>query len=280
MQALLICLTAGLIWQFVLVAILIRRELGGLEWPRVRNALWLRAPRDPKTRHVGGRIWLWVLPFVVLFGLEGPGSPRTLGEGLRRLPGLGPRPGLLQRGVGLVRGRRPARRVQHRARRGAALRGLLLPRMQGVRAGRLGRQRGAVRGLPPAHAVGDPHHPDRHLRPGLSIAAVPERLDGDRRALGSERHRPWRHPGPRTGVVRYPKSIHRSVVIGGPARGGRFRGRKVTQDGPAISPVARRRADLGRVALVAPRTAPISKPARGRFSLCVVVKNESATYRT
>ena len=44
MQALLICLTAGLIWQFVLVAILIRRELGGLEWSRVRNALWLRAP--------------------------------------------------------------------------------------------------------------------------------------------------------------------------------------------------------------------------------------------
>jgi uncharacterized protein len=71
MQALLICLTAGLIWQFVLVGILIRRELGGLEWSRVRNALWLRAPRDPKTRRVGGRVWLWVVPFVVLFALEG-----------------------------------------------------------------------------------------------------------------------------------------------------------------------------------------------------------------
>ena len=71
MKALLICLTAGLIWQFVLVAILIRRELGGFEWSRVRDALWLRAPRDPKTRRVGGRAWLWVLPFVVLFALEG-----------------------------------------------------------------------------------------------------------------------------------------------------------------------------------------------------------------
>lgn len=69
-QALLICLTAGLIWQFVLVLILIRRELGGLQWPRVRDALWLRAPRDPKTGRVGGRLWLWVLPFVVLFALE------------------------------------------------------------------------------------------------------------------------------------------------------------------------------------------------------------------
>jgi uncharacterized protein len=69
-QALLICLTAGLIWQFVLVLILTRRELGELQWSRVREALWLRAPRDPKTGRVGGRVWWWVLPFIVLFGLE------------------------------------------------------------------------------------------------------------------------------------------------------------------------------------------------------------------
>ena len=69
-QAVLICLTVGLIWQFVLVLILTRRELGGLQWPRVRDALWLRAPRDPKTGRVGGRVWWWVLPFVVLFALE------------------------------------------------------------------------------------------------------------------------------------------------------------------------------------------------------------------
>jgi membrane protease YdiL (CAAX protease family) len=69
-EALLICITAGLIWQFVLVLILTRRELGGLQWPRVREALWLRAPRDPKTGRVGGRLWWWVVPFVVLFSLE------------------------------------------------------------------------------------------------------------------------------------------------------------------------------------------------------------------
>jgi membrane protease YdiL (CAAX protease family) len=68
-QALLICLTAGLIWQFVLVLILTRRELGGLQWSRVREALWLRAPRDPKTGRVGGRVWWWALLFVFLFGL-------------------------------------------------------------------------------------------------------------------------------------------------------------------------------------------------------------------
>lgn len=68
-QALLISLTAGLIWQFVLVLILVRRELGGLEWSRVRDALWLRSPRDPNTGRVGGRVWWWALLFVVLVAL-------------------------------------------------------------------------------------------------------------------------------------------------------------------------------------------------------------------
>ncbi len=43
-QALLICITAGLIWQFVLVLILVRLELRTLRWFRVREALWL--PRN------------------------------------------------------------------------------------------------------------------------------------------------------------------------------------------------------------------------------------------
>jgi uncharacterized protein len=69
-QALLICLTAGLVWQFVLVLVLTRRELGGLQWSRVRDALWLRGPRDPKTGRVGGRVWWWLLPFLFIFALE------------------------------------------------------------------------------------------------------------------------------------------------------------------------------------------------------------------
>jgi membrane protease YdiL (CAAX protease family) len=85
-QALLICLTAGLVWQFFLVLILIRQELGSLEWSRVRDALWLRAPRDPKTGRVGRKVWWWALLFVVLYGvwtqvpaITGP-SPRDLAE--------------------------------------------------------------------------------------------------------------------------------------------------------------------------------------------------------
>jgi membrane protease YdiL (CAAX protease family) len=69
-QALLILLTMGLIWQGVLVLILTRRDLGSLQWARVRQALWLQAPRDPRTRRVGGRAWWWVLPFIVLFALK------------------------------------------------------------------------------------------------------------------------------------------------------------------------------------------------------------------
>jgi membrane protease YdiL (CAAX protease family) len=76
-EALLICLTIGLVWQFVLVVILIRRELGGLQWSRVRDALWLRAPRDPRSGRVGGRVWWWLIPFIVLLFLEEliPGIP-------------------------------------------------------------------------------------------------------------------------------------------------------------------------------------------------------------
>jgi uncharacterized protein len=69
MKALLLCITAGLVWQFVLTLILTRREQGTLRWSRVRDALWLRAPHDPRSGRVGGRVWLWALPFVLLFGL-------------------------------------------------------------------------------------------------------------------------------------------------------------------------------------------------------------------
>jgi CAAX protease family protein len=85
-EALLISLTAGLIWQFFLVLILVRRELGGLQWPRVRDALWLRPPQDPKTGRVGGKVWWWALLFVLLIAvwsavptIPGP-SPRDLAD--------------------------------------------------------------------------------------------------------------------------------------------------------------------------------------------------------
>jgi membrane protease YdiL (CAAX protease family) len=76
-RALIVTLTAGLVWQFVLVLFLVRREQGSLRWPVLREALWLRAPRAPSTGRRGGKLWLIILPLLVAFGAEelvpGPG---------------------------------------------------------------------------------------------------------------------------------------------------------------------------------------------------------------
>jgi uncharacterized protein len=69
-RALIVTLTAGLAWQFVLTMILVRREQGSLRWSVLRDALWLRAPRAPRTGRRGGRLWLVVLPLSVAFGAE------------------------------------------------------------------------------------------------------------------------------------------------------------------------------------------------------------------
>ena len=68
-EAVLVCLTAGLIWQFLLIVILLRQELDSFEWPRVRDALWLRAPKDRDTGRVGGRLWWWAALFAFLFAI-------------------------------------------------------------------------------------------------------------------------------------------------------------------------------------------------------------------
>lgn len=69
-QTLILLLTAGLVWQFALVLILVYREQRTLKWSVVRDVLWLRAPRNPKTGRRGGRAWLVVPIVVVAFALE------------------------------------------------------------------------------------------------------------------------------------------------------------------------------------------------------------------
>jgi CAAX protease family protein len=68
-KALIVCLTGGLIWQFVLVAVLLRHEQGTLRWATTREALWLRSPRSPRSGRVGGRIWLILVPLIVAFSV-------------------------------------------------------------------------------------------------------------------------------------------------------------------------------------------------------------------
>jgi membrane protease YdiL (CAAX protease family) len=66
-KALIVTLTVGLVWQFVLVAVLVGREQRTLRWSTVREALWLRSPRSPRSGRVGGRLWLILIPLIVLF---------------------------------------------------------------------------------------------------------------------------------------------------------------------------------------------------------------------
>lgn len=69
LQALVIALSAGLIWQFVLVAVLVVREQRTLAWSTIRQALWLRAPRSPDTGRARGRLWLLLIPLIVVYAL-------------------------------------------------------------------------------------------------------------------------------------------------------------------------------------------------------------------
>jgi hypothetical protein len=49
-RALLVGLTIGLIWQFVLVLVLVYRERGSLRWTVLKDALWLRSPAQLQDR--------------------------------------------------------------------------------------------------------------------------------------------------------------------------------------------------------------------------------------
>jgi len=69
-RMLLVTLTIGLAWQFVLVMALVAREQRTLRWSVLKEALWLRRPQSPRTGKVGGRIWLVLIPMTVGLALE------------------------------------------------------------------------------------------------------------------------------------------------------------------------------------------------------------------
>ncbi len=78
-------LTAGLIWQFVLVLIVVWRERRSLRWPVLKDALWLHAPSNAVRR--GGRLWWWAVAAIAAVGVieflpTGPAGPtnRNFGE--------------------------------------------------------------------------------------------------------------------------------------------------------------------------------------------------------
>ena len=69
-KALIVSLTVGLVWQFVLVMILVGREQRSLRWSTIREALWLRSPQSPRSGRIGGKVWLVLIPLIVAIGVE------------------------------------------------------------------------------------------------------------------------------------------------------------------------------------------------------------------
>jgi membrane protease YdiL (CAAX protease family) len=68
-KALLVVLAAGSIWQFALVVGFVWFEQRSLRWSTLREALWLRSPRSPRSGRIGGRVWLIVIPLLALFAV-------------------------------------------------------------------------------------------------------------------------------------------------------------------------------------------------------------------
>ena len=120
-RALIVSITVGMVWQFLLVLFLVHRERGSVRWPVLKDALWLRAPRSPKTGRVGGRLWLVIIPCLVLFAAEElvPSFSPVAGHDLPTFleSDAGSRSAVRQLGLG--RCARRAGRLQHRPRRGA-----------------------------------------------------------------------------------------------------------------------------------------------------------------
>lgn len=59
-------LTVGLVWQFVIVVWMLYRETGTFSVSVLRRRLWLNSPRDPKTGLSLTRLWLWLVPILLL----------------------------------------------------------------------------------------------------------------------------------------------------------------------------------------------------------------------
>jgi uncharacterized protein len=69
-RAIVVSLTAGLVWQAVLVVVLVHREQGSLRWPAIKDALWLHAPVSPTTGRRGGWLWLLTIPLVAAVAVK------------------------------------------------------------------------------------------------------------------------------------------------------------------------------------------------------------------
>jgi membrane protease YdiL (CAAX protease family) len=60
-------MVAGMMWEFGLALIVLRRELGTLRWSVVAPRIWAQQPRSPRTGQRSPRSWWALVPIVVVF---------------------------------------------------------------------------------------------------------------------------------------------------------------------------------------------------------------------
>ena len=85
-----IMMVLGMAWQFVVSALLIRREVRPLTWENLKKRLWLKLPTDPHSGRRRPILFLWVIPVIVYgFALGQTGILEPLRAAVLRLaPGL------------------------------------------------------------------------------------------------------------------------------------------------------------------------------------------------
>ena len=83
---------AGMAWQFVLSVIILKLELGTLNWSTLKPRLWLNHPIDPKSQGVNKRVYWLTIPIILYaFLMESYGTLDFLQEWFLRLfPNLTP----------------------------------------------------------------------------------------------------------------------------------------------------------------------------------------------
>jgi membrane protease YdiL (CAAX protease family) len=57
-------MVVGMAWQFVISLVVLRRELGGLRWPAVRQRIRWNPPLDPATGRPRRALWWWAVPAI------------------------------------------------------------------------------------------------------------------------------------------------------------------------------------------------------------------------
>jgi len=81
----------GLIWQFVLSIIILKKDGFTISWSSVKERLWFQKPQDPRTGKSSNWFFLWVIPFILLnavvsSGIGFPDLDRITGPLIKNIP--------------------------------------------------------------------------------------------------------------------------------------------------------------------------------------------------